>query len=330
MFRIYRAQPRLGLAVVLMSLMVSSCQRATPAPTLLGTLEADRIEIVAESAERILTEPVTEGTMLAADTVILRQDPARLNWLLAAENAELQRLSAQLAELLAGTRLEDLQQAEAQLASVRARLALAQDERQRAEQMRGRGLLSEQDLDRARRSVETLTSDQAAAQAVLKRLRAGTRSEQLDAMRAAEAAQRARIQATELEISRLQRTAPRAGLLETLVLKAGDQPKQGEVVAVILAADSVYARVFVPAPLRAQLQLGQVLNVTVQGLAQPLSGRVRRLASEASFTPYYALHGDDAERLSYLAEIALPDAKLGAVPLGAPVAIVLPAVGSAP
>ncbi|AVP99738.1 hemolysin secretion protein D [Ahniella affigens] len=320
----------MGLAALCGGALMTGCHQAVPDPTLLGTLEADRIEIVAESAERILAEPVPEGTMLAADTVILSQDPARLNWRLAAETAELQRIQAQLAELLAGTRLEDLQQAEAQLASVRARLALARDERERAEQMRSRGLLSEQDLDRARRNVETLTSDQAAASAVLKRLRAGTRTEQVDAMRAAEVAQRARLQATELEISRLQRTAPRAGLLETLVLKTGDQPKPGDVLAVMLAADSVYARVFVPAPLRADLQLGQVLDVSVQGLDQPLAGRVRRLASEASFTPYYALHGDDAERLSYLAEIALPTAKLGAVPLGAPVAVVLPAAGSEP
>ena len=36
-----------------------------------------------------------------------------------------------------------------------------------------------------------------------------------------------------------------------------------------------------------------------------LLGKVRMIRSEPSFTPYYALTGEDAARLSYLAEIAL-------------------------
>jgi len=46
---------------------------------------------------------------------------------------------------------------------------------------------------------------------------------------------------------------------------------------------------------------------------------VRMVRSEPVFTPYYALSGDDAARLSYLAEVVL-DAPV-ALPAGIPVRV---------
>ena len=47
------------------------------------------------------------------------------------------------------------------------------------------------------------------------------------------------------------------------------------------------------------------MQVHVDGRDAALSGRVRMIRSEPSFTPYYALIGEDAARLSYLAEVSL-------------------------
>jgi HlyD family secretion protein len=44
------------------------------------------------------------------------------------------------------------------------------------------------------------------------------------------------------------------------------------------------------------------------------------IRSEPSFTPYYALIGEDAARLSYLAEIQL-DKDAGELPAGLPVRV---------
>jgi HlyD family secretion protein len=53
-------------------------------------------------------------------------------------------------------------------------------------------------------------------------------------------------------------------------------------------------------------------------MEQVWPGTVRVVRSEPTFTPYYALTGQDATRLSYLAEIQLgPDA--AQLPAGLPV-----------
>ena len=58
-------------------------------------------------------------------------------------------------------------------------------------------------------------------------------------------------------------------------------------------------------------------------LSDVFRGKVRMIRSEPTFTPYFALSGDDATRLSYLAEIALgTDAK--DMPQGFPLSAVFP------
>jgi HlyD family secretion protein len=86
-----------------------------------------------------------------------------------------------------------------------------------------------------------------------------------------------------------------------------------------LVGNVPYARVYVPEPLRVHVKPGQAAQVFVDGHAGALPGHVRMVRSEPVFTPYYALSGDDAARLSYLAEIVL-DAPAG-LPAGVPVRV---------
>ena len=76
-----------------------------------------------------------------------------------------------------------------------------------------------------------------------------------------------------------------------------------------------------PAPLRARVKAGDTVRVHVEG-GRPAdyAGRVRMIRSEPVFTPYYALTGRDAARLSYLAEVAL-EAEAAGLPAGLPVRV---------
>lgn len=53
---------------------------------------------------------------------------------------------------------------------------------------------------------------------------------------------------------------------------------------------------------------GDRIDVRIDGVEAPQEGRVRWVSSDATFTPYFALTEHDRSRLSYLAEIDLPDA----------------------
>jgi HlyD family secretion protein len=79
--------------------------------------------------------------------------------------------------------------------------------------------------------------------------------------------------------------------------------------------------VYVPEPIRADVRVGTPARVHVDGRAAALAGKVRMIRREPSFTPYYALTGDDASRLVYLAEIALDGDAAKSLPAGLPVRV---------
>ena len=89
----------------------------------------------------------------------------------------------------------------------------------------------------------------------------------------------------------------------------------------MLVGDAPFARVYVPEPLRADVQVGDRATVLVGADGgRSYAGRVRMIRNEPAFTPYYALAGEDAARLSYLAEVELEDA--GDLPAGLPLRVV--------
>jgi HlyD family secretion protein len=82
--------------------------------------------------------------------------------------------------------------------------------------------------------------------------------------------------------------------------------------------------VFVPATVRTGVHEGQALALHVEGSERQWHARVRSVARDPSFTPYYALTGDDASRLVYRAELVLTDEGAAALPAGLPVQVELP------
>ena len=50
------------------------------------------------------------------------------------------------------------------------------------------------------------------------------------------------------------------------------------------------------------------IDVNIDGTGQTFDGTVRWVSADATFTPYFALTEHDRSRLSFLAEIDIPDA----------------------
>jgi HlyD family secretion protein len=146
----------------------------------------------------------------------------------------------------------------------------------------------------------------------------GTRPEDLAQGEAALAQAQATVAQLSVTLERLSVRAPRAGRVDTLPFKLGDRPPQGAGVVSFLVGDAPYARVFVPETQRVGIAQGARFSVKVQGIEHAFSATALRIASEASFTPYYALTGDDASRLVYRAELGLDGDDARKLPAGLP------------
>lgn len=299
---------------------LAACSRSEQGQ-ILGTLERDRLELIAESNEPIVAIEVREGTAVQAGTVLLRQElgamQARLDQATAARNVA----ESRLAELTKGPRLQEIAEARAAVEAAQSSLNTDAREYDRVRDLVERKLLSQSSLDqaRARRDVSAGTLKQSNAR--LNLMLEGTRIEELEQAEASLKQAQAALVELQTSAARYVVAAPRAGRVEALPYKLGERPTAGMPVVVMLAEGVPYARVHVPEPARAHFKAGTQVQVRLDGREQPLNGVVRFVSAEAAFTPYYALTQEDRSRLSYLAEIDLPEDAAREIPSGVPVQV---------
>ncbi len=291
------------VAVLTSCVLLMACS-ASP-PHVLGTLERDRITLPSPSFERIAEIRVHEGAQVVAGDVLMTLESARSAARVDALASEVARLQSALDEARQGPRHEAIAEARARWRKTQSLALQALQEFNRVASIVDRKLLPAADLDRARAARDAANADVAATRSALEALQNGTRSEQLVQAQSALQAANAQLASAQVDLDRTEIRAPRDGIIENLPYEAGDQPPLGAPLATLLVGARPYARVYVPQPLRAQWQIGTIAWVQIHGEQHARAGKVRTLRSEPSFTPYYALAGEDAARLSYLAEIEL-------------------------
>ena len=293
---------RFSLPAMLLACLLAGCTAETP--QVLGTLEYDRISLPAPSVERIVSVEVREGDRVKAGTVVMTLERTRIAAQTDAVQAQAQQQRDALAELEAGTRSEQVGQARARLAAAQAQARDARAYFARVQPLGQRRLIAAVDVDRARAAADSADANVRNAQASLEELENGVRRERIAQAQSAVRAVDAQVAAQAVTLDKLKIVAPRDGRIDSLPYKLGDQAPLGAPLAIMLVGAAPYARVYVPEPMRASVKIGDRATVHVDGKPDML-GHVRAIRSEPSFTPYYALSGKDAARLSYLAEIVL-------------------------
>lgn len=306
-------------ALQAMLVVVILCACHSEPPVALGTLERDRLSLPAPTFERIASIAVREGQPVRAGDVLLELESARSAARLEGARAEQERALALLAELEAGPRPEAIAEARARLAGAQAIAHHAGQEFDRVQRIVARRLQPPAALDGARAARDAANAEVRIAREALSLLEHGNRPEQIAQAQAGASAARAQVDALAVDRERTRITAPVDGWVERLPFEVGEQQPVGTPLAILLVGDRPYARVYVPQPLRLRIQIGSPAQITLQGDRRVFPGRVRAIRHAPVFTPYYALSGKDASRLSWLAEIEL-EASAAALPSGMPLA----------
>jgi len=287
----------------------------------LGTLERDRIIHKATANEIIVDQPIPEGTMVSKGSLLVQLDDRRQKAVVARAEAELARANAQLEELRNGARAEDVAAATANVAGAKASLHEAEASYSRAKQLLAQKLASEATLDKALAARDSAEAALKSSQEQLLRLTNGTRPEQLAQSEAVLAGAEAQLALERYTLGELSVVATRDGYLDSLPWNIGERVTRGATLALLLAGNKPYARVYIPEPWRARLMVGDTRQVKVDGMDRSYTGHLRWIATDPAFTPYYALNSSDRARLVYVAEFDLDDAN--DLPSGVPAQVLL-------
>ena len=307
---------------MMLPLALAACAGHDP-DTLPGTLERDRVELVAESAEFIVSLPFTEGSTVKAGEVVVVQDHAISGAELDAARAQLAEAEARVEELANGPRTTTIRAAVARRDAALSQRNDAVRERDRLLGLVTRSLVSKSEADRQVAAAQTAEANLREAEADLRELQEGTRAEELAQARKAADSARANLAGLQTSASRLEIRAPLDATVDALPYHVGEKPAAGATVAVLLATTTPYARIHVPEPMRARVKTGTPAVIRVDGVEREFRGQVRFISSEAEFTPYYALTAADRSKLSFRAEVAFDDAEADTLPSGLPLDVSL-------
>lgn len=308
--------------VFLLTLGTAACSADDDARLLVGQLESDRVELTAEFSEPIIERAVQEGESVRIGQVLIRQDTSRIDARIEAAEARLAETRARLAEMTRGPRQEQINAARANVDGAVKELEFREADLSRVQDLYDRELASHDLRDRAQAARDAASASLDSLEAKLDELLSGTTVEEL--RQAEEVVRQAEPQVRSLKVDQSRHTAvaPQDGVLDSLLFEKGERPGVGQPMAILLGGSQAYARVFIPEALRVQVVPGVNALIYVDGMENPLEGRVRWVSSDAAFTPYYALTEDDRGRLSYAAKIDIVE-EMRRLPDGVPVAVEL-------
>jgi HlyD family secretion protein len=289
----------------------------------LGTLERDRVTLAATAPELIVSQPVAEGASVTAGTLLVQLDTTLQQASLQKIEADIAQQEANLQKLNNGVRSEEITAAAARVDTAKTQLLESERDYDRTKTIVERKLAAQATLDTAETRRDGNRSRLRDAEAQLALLKAGSRVEDIAQAQAQLVATRALLAAEQQKLANLSITATVAGTLDSLPWNVGERVATGSQVAVLLAGGAPYARVYIPETSRAAISIGTTLPIQVDGVEEAMAGRVRWIAQDPAFTPYYALNSSERSRLVYMAEVQLPDSAIN-LPAGLPAQVELP------
>lgn len=306
----------------LLLLLLSACSKA-PHTTAFGTLERDRITLSATASELITAVYVKKGQQVKKGDVLLQLDNRRQLFRVEQAKAEMDMQKAALELLRLGSRTEQTAAAAARVNSALALYQEAAKNYQRQLEVKQRGLQGQAAVDSALAQRDSSKAQLDNAKQQLAELEHGNRPQQIQQAEFQLVAATTLYQQQQLLLDDLTIKASRDAVVDDLPWKLGERVNSAAIVAVLQADSIPYARVYLPEPYLSQLKVGDHVQLTVDHLTLTLSGKIRQISAEATFTPYYALNQKERSRLMFLTEIDL-DASAAALPTGLPVQLVLP------
>ncbi len=280
-----------GLVAVVVVIIIAGWRlahdrKATEVLEANGTIEATEVEVSSKLPGRIAQLLVKEGDVVQANQVVARLDTSEIEAEVAQQQAALARADAQLKELLAGSRIEEIEEARANLQQAEDNLKLAKDDWDRFDNLFKEGAISAQDRDRAKNRVEVAMSQVKAARERYQMIRIGPRPEVIEAARHERDRAKAALGMAQVRLRDSTILAPLAGVVLTKRAEQGEVVNPGFPIVVLIDPDDLWLRVYIPESEIGLLKIGQAVAVTVDSFPERrFEGKVIEISSKAEFTP---------------------------------------------
>jgi len=277
--------------------------RAAPPLVWQGYADADYVKIGPTQAGLLTGVMVARGDEVPEGALLFTQDETDDKAARDQAARQLSQAQAQLANLQAGGKPTEIQQAEANLRDAQATAARTALDMARDEALLRNGNSTKQTVDQRRADDASARAKVAAAEAALAQAQApmGRATEIQGQQQAVEAAQAALTMA-QWRFDQRRVTAPAAGRIADVLARPGETMAAGAPVVSLLPPGNILVRFFVAEADLARLHKGDTLALSCDGCPTDLAGTVSFISPQAEYTPPFIYSETSRAKLVYLIE----------------------------
>lgn len=286
-------------------------QKSDQALTLFGNVDIRQVSLAFEQSGRIQQMNAQEGDHIQKGDVLAKLNTDALNIQLQQAEAQLKVQQQTVIEQDAGTRPEQLAQAEAQLASAKAQFDKAEKDLKRLQVLfhdTAGQAISKQELDYAQSNQATAAASVKEKTANLALLKNGARSEDREAAKAQFDASKANLDLIRYKIQQSVLTAPVNAVVRARLQEAGDMTTAQKPVYTLALTNPKWVRVYANEKDLNAIQMGAAAQVIRDSQPNhPIDGKIGYISSVAEFTPKTVQTEDIRTTLVYEVRVHVND-----------------------
>lgn len=299
-------------------------QKSDQALTLFGNVDIRQVSLAFEQSGRIQQMNAQEGDHIQKGDVLAKLNTDALNIQLQQAEAQLKVQQQTVIEQDAGTRPEQLAQAEAQLASAKAQFDKAEKDLKRLQVLfhdTAGQAISKQELDYAQSNQATAAASVKEKTANLALLKNGARSEDREAAKAQFDASKANLDLIRYQIQQSVLTAPVNAVVRARLQEAGDMTTAQKPVYTLALTNPKWVRVYANEKDLNAIQMGAAAQVIRDSQPNhPIDGKIGYISSVAEFTPKTVQTEDIRTTLVYEVRVHVNDPQ-DTLKMGQPVTV---------
>ena len=273
-----------------------------------GNIETTEVDVGFKIVGRIVSLSVQEGDWVEKGKVIAKLDDEDLRQRLEVARATLRSAQARLEKLLAGSRPEEVREAEASLHQAQFDFENKKVQYERMKALYERRVIPKEILDNSETGYKI-------AKAVLQRatenynlVKEGPRKEDIEDARAQVEQARASLRLAETQLSYTVLHSPISGVILVKSGEIGEVVNPGRSILTLADIENVWLKAYIPETDLSRVKWGQEVMVTTDLRPQKAyKGRISFISSQAEFTPKQIQTEKERVTLVYRIKVDIPN-----------------------
>ena len=273
-----------------------------------GNIETTEVNVGFKIPGRIVSLSAQEGDWVDYGKIVAKLDDEDLLQRLALAKATLKSAQSRLDKLLAGSRPEEIREAEAILQQAQFDLENKKAHYERMKTLFERGVVPKDTFDNAETGFKIAKAALQRANENYQLVKKGPREEDIEDGRAQVEQAKASLQLIETQLSYTTLYSPLSGVLLVKSGEIGEVVNPGTSILTLADIENVWLKAYIPETDLSRIKWGQEVSVTTDLKPQKIyKGKISFISSQAEFTPKQIQTEKERVTLVYRIKIDIPN-----------------------